>query len=147
MTNGAVMTNAQGFFGSNLKYCGYDALVLQGQANRWVYVYINDDVVELRDASHLLGKDTWEMQDDLQAEHGLSGHQMSVYGVGPAGEKIVRYAIIEGDLRPRRQQERLRRGNGQEEREVRGHSPRDEGRSRPRHRWLVPGCGHNRPRP
>ena len=36
MTNGAVMTNAQGFFGSNLKYCGYDALVLQGQANRWV---------------------------------------------------------------------------------------------------------------
>jgi aldehyde:ferredoxin oxidoreductase len=97
MTNGAVMTNAQGFFGSNLKYCGYDALVLQGQANRWVYVYINDDVVELRDASHLLGKDTWEMQDDLQAEHGLSGHQMSVYGVGPAGEKIVRYAIIEGD--------------------------------------------------
>ena len=58
MTDGAVMTNAQGFFGSNLKYCGYDALVLQGQANRWVYVYINDDVVELRDASHLIGKDT-----------------------------------------------------------------------------------------
>ena len=64
MTNGATVTNAQGFFGANLKYCGYDAIVLQGQAKRWVYVYINDDLVELRDASHLLGKDTWEMQDD-----------------------------------------------------------------------------------
>ncbi|MQF49047.1 hypothetical protein FIM08_04030 [SAR202 cluster bacterium AC-647-N09_OGT_505m] len=97
MTNGAVMTNAQGFFGSNLKYCGYDALVLQGQAKKWVYVYINDDVVELRDASHLIGQDTWETQDTLQAEYGLSGHQMSVYGIGPAGENVVRFAIIEGD--------------------------------------------------
>ena len=97
MTNGATVTNAQGFFGANLKYCGYDAIVLQGQAKRWVYVYINDDLVELRDASHLLGKDTWEMQDDLQAEHGRSGHQLSVYGIGPAGEKVVRWAIIEGD--------------------------------------------------
>lgn len=97
MTNGAVVTNAQGFYGANLKYSGYDALVLQGQANRWVYIYINDDVVELRDASHLLGKDTWETQEVLQAEYGLSGHQMSVYGIGPAGENVVRWAIIAGD--------------------------------------------------
>ena len=97
MTNGATVTNAQGFFGANLKYSGYDAIVLQGQANRWVYVYINDDLVELRDASHLLGQDTWDMQDTLQAEHGRSGHQLSVYGIGPAGEKVVRWAIIEGD--------------------------------------------------
>ena len=97
MTGGAVVTNAQGFFGANLKYCGYDGIVLQGQASRWVYVHINDDVVELRDASHLLGKDTWETQDLLQGEYGLSGHQMSVYGIGPAGEKLVRWAIIEGD--------------------------------------------------
>ena len=97
MTGGAVVTNAQGFFGANLKYCGYDGIVLQGQANRWVYVHINDDVVELRDASHLLGKDTWETQDLLQEEYGLSGHQMSVYGIGPAGENLVRWAIIEGD--------------------------------------------------
>ena len=97
MTNGAVMTNAQGFFGSNLKYCGYDALVLQGRASRWIYVYINDDQVELRDATHLLGKDTWDVQDILQGEYGLYGHQMSVYGIGPAGENAVRFAIIEGD--------------------------------------------------
>ncbi len=97
MTGGAASTQAQGFFGTNLKYSGYDAIVLQGQAKRWVYVYIKDDVVELRDASHLLGKDTWETQDTLYEEMGLSGHQLSVYGIGPAGEKVVRFAIIEGD--------------------------------------------------
>jgi aldehyde:ferredoxin oxidoreductase len=97
MTNGATSTQANGFFGANLKYSGYDAIVFQGHAKRWVYLYINDDVVELRDASHLLGKDTWEMQDALNAEHGLSGHQMSVYGIGPAGENLVRFAVIAGD--------------------------------------------------
>ena len=60
LTNGATVTNAQGFFGANLKYSGYDAIVLQGQAKDWVYLYIKDDVVELRDASKLLGLDTWE---------------------------------------------------------------------------------------
>ena len=97
MTNGGTSTQANGFFGASLKYSGYDAIVLQGQSKRWVYVYINDDTVELRDASHLLGKDTWQMQDALYEENGLTGHQLSVYGIGPAGEKLVRFAIILGD--------------------------------------------------
>lgn len=97
LTNGATSTQANGFFGANLKYSGYDAIVLQGQAKRWVYLHISDDVVELRDASHLLGKDTWETQDVLQQEYGLSGHQLSVYSIGPAGENLVRFAAIQGD--------------------------------------------------
>lgn len=97
LTNGATSTQANGFFGACLKYSGYDAIVIQGQTSRWVYLYINDDVVELRDAAHLLGKDTWETQDAFQAEHGLSGHQMSVYSIGPAGETLVRFAAIQGD--------------------------------------------------
>ncbi len=97
MTNGATSTQANGFFGVNLKLSGYNAIILQGQSDRWVYVYIKDDVIELRDASHLLDKDTWEMQDILYNELGLSGHQLSVYGIGPAGENLVRFAMIEGD--------------------------------------------------
>ncbi|MBI2555426.1 MAG: aldehyde ferredoxin oxidoreductase, partial [Candidatus Rokubacteria bacterium] len=97
LTNGATSTQANGFFGASLKFSGYDAIVIQGQAKNWVYLYINDDVVELRDARHLLGKDTWETQDALSAEHGLSGHQMSVYSIGPAGEHLVRFAAIQGD--------------------------------------------------
>ena len=81
----------------SLKYSGYDAIVIQGQAKRLSYLYINDDTVEIRDATPLKGKDTWETQQALEAEHGLSGHRMSVYSIGPAGENLVRFAAIQGD--------------------------------------------------
>lgn len=97
LTNGGTSTQANGFFGACLKYSGYDAIILQGQAKTLSYLYINDDTVEIRDAAHLAGKDTWEMQQALEAEHGLSGHRMSVYGIGPAGENLVRFAAIHGD--------------------------------------------------
>src|SRR5918996_4153509 len=97
MTNGPTSTQANGFFGTNLKYCGYDAIVIQGQSRDWVYLYINDDTVELRDARALVGQDTWETQDTLHRDLGLFGHQLSVYAIGPAGENLVRFAAIHGD--------------------------------------------------
>jgi aldehyde:ferredoxin oxidoreductase len=97
MTNGPTSTQANGFFGTNLKYSGYDAIVIQGQSKDWVYLYINDDTLELRSAAPLLGKDTWETQDALGHELGLSGHALSVYAIGPAGENLVRFAAIHGD--------------------------------------------------
>ena len=96
-TNGPTSTQANGFFGTNLKYCGYDAIIIQGQAKTWSYLYINDETVEIRDAKDLVGKDTWETQDALGLKHGLSGHQLSVYSIGPAGENLVRWAAIQGD--------------------------------------------------
>jgi len=96
-TNGPTSTQANGFFGTNLKYCGYDAIIIQGQSKDWVYLYINDDVVELRDARALIGLDTWETQGALNRETGLVGHQLSVYSIGPAGEHLVRFAAIQGD--------------------------------------------------
>ena len=97
LTNGATNTNANGFFGANLKHCGYDAIVLQGRSEGWIYVHIQGERVEIKDASHLLGKDTWETQQALEEEIGLSGHQLSVYSIGPAGENLVRFAAIQGD--------------------------------------------------
>ena len=96
-TNGPTSTNANGFFGTNLKYSGYDAVIVQGQAKTWQYLYINDDVVELRDAKSLVGLDTWDTQGALNRELGLTGHQLSVYSIGPAGENLVRFAAIQGD--------------------------------------------------
>src|SRR5215475_4883636 len=96
-TNGPTSTNANGFFGTNLKYSGYDAVIVQGQSKTWKYLYINDDVVELRDAKSLVGLDTWETQGALNRELGLTGHQLSVYSIGPAGENLVRFAAIQGD--------------------------------------------------
>jgi aldehyde:ferredoxin oxidoreductase len=97
MSNGGTSTQANGFFGANLKYSGYDAIVVQGQAPEWVYLLVHDDRVELRDARHLVGKDTWETQDALGAELGHAGHALSVYSIGPAGENLVRFAAIQGD--------------------------------------------------
>jgi aldehyde:ferredoxin oxidoreductase len=72
MTNGPTSTQANGFFGTNLKYCGYDAIVIQGQSKDWLYLYIHDDVIELRDARTLVGLDTWETQEALNRQLGLS---------------------------------------------------------------------------
>jgi aldehyde:ferredoxin oxidoreductase len=96
-TNGPTSTQANGFFGTNLKYCGYDAIIVQGQSKTWKYLYIHDDVIELRDAKHLVGKDTWETQEQLYADTKLAGHALSVYSIGPAGENLVRFAAIQGD--------------------------------------------------
>ena len=97
LTDGATSTQANGFFGAALKYSGYDAIVIQGQAKKLSYLYINDDTVEIRDAASLKGLDTWETQQALETEHGLNGHRMSVYSIGPAGEHLVRFAAIHGD--------------------------------------------------
>jgi aldehyde:ferredoxin oxidoreductase len=97
LTDGATSTQANGFFGASLKFSGHDAIVIQGQAKKLSYLYINDDTVEIRDAAHLKGLDTWETQQALEREHGLSGHRMSVYSIGPAGEHLVRFAAIQGD--------------------------------------------------
>jgi aldehyde:ferredoxin oxidoreductase len=97
LTGGATSTQANGFFGHCLKFSGYDGIVFQGQASEWVYLYVEDDRVELLPAGPLLGLDTWELQDRLMAEHGRGGHQMSVYGIGVAGENLVKFAAIGGD--------------------------------------------------
>src|SRR5713226_7622760 len=97
LTNGATSTQANGFFGHCLKFSGWDGIVFQGQASEWVYLYVEDDHVELLPAADLLGLDTWQLQDELMTRHGRGGHQMSVYGIGVAGEHLVKFAAIEGD--------------------------------------------------
>jgi len=94
MTNLAATTQANGFFGAFLKLSGFDGIITQGAADKWVYLYIHDNTAELRDASHLLGKDTWEVEDAIKAELDVP---CSVFGIGPAGENRVRFAAIAGD--------------------------------------------------
>jgi aldehyde:ferredoxin oxidoreductase len=96
MTNLAVSTQANGFWGAFLKFAGYDALIIQGQAPRWVYLYIGEGKAELRDASPILGKDTWEVEGAIKRELGTT-QKLSVFGIGPAGENLVRFAIVGGD--------------------------------------------------
>jgi aldehyde:ferredoxin oxidoreductase len=74
-----------------LKYAGYDAISVQGKAEKPVYIYIHDNKIEIKDASHLRGKTTFETTDNLKAELGKNA---SVLTIGPAGENLIPYAIV-----------------------------------------------------
>jgi aldehyde:ferredoxin oxidoreductase len=97
LTNGPVSSQANGYMGAYLKFAGYDGVLVQGASVGWKYLYIHDGTAELRDATHLLGKDTWETEDAIKQELGLSGREMSVFSIGPAGENLVRFAALVGD--------------------------------------------------
>jgi aldehyde:ferredoxin oxidoreductase len=78
LTNGAVAAQANGFFGAFLRFCGYDGIILQGRAKNWVYLHIHDGGAELKDASHLVGKDNWETNDLIKSDFGKREREMSV---------------------------------------------------------------------
>ena len=96
MTNLGVSTQANGFWAAFIKFAGYDAVILQGQSPRWVYLHIGEGKAELRDAAFLRGKDTWEMEEAIRQDLGTT-KRMSVFGIGPGGENTVRFAVVAGD--------------------------------------------------
>ena len=86
-------SNLGGFWGPELKYAGYDTLIISGKSPTPVYLWIDDDVVEIRDAAHLWGKDVRETGRILRAEHNRD--RVQIICIGPAGEKKVSAATIE----------------------------------------------------
>ncbi len=82
-----------GFFGPELKHAGYDRIVVRGRAPNLVYLWINNDKVEIRDATHLSGKGVQETTDILKEE--LKDSNIQVAGIGLAGENRVYSASIE----------------------------------------------------
>ena len=81
-----------GFFPAELKFAGFDAIVIKGKAEKPVYLWINEGSCELRDASHLWGKLTGEAEATIKEE--LGDKKVEVLQIGPAGEKVVRFAGI-----------------------------------------------------
>jgi len=82
-----------GFFGPELKYAGYDKIVIRGKAPDLVYLYIHNDKVEIRDATHLRGKGTTETGDLIKKE--LGDQRVQVAAIGLAGENRVFMATID----------------------------------------------------
>ena len=82
-----------GFFAPELKYAGWDKIILRGKSPKLVYIYINNDKVEIRDATHLSGKGAVEVQDLIRKE--LKEPRAHVAAIGLAGENKVRFASIE----------------------------------------------------
>jgi aldehyde:ferredoxin oxidoreductase len=88
-------SNTGGHWGSELKYAGYDHLVVHGVADKPVYIHINDDLVEVLDAEKLWGKDIIETDKLLKKWHGEDSRGLYI---GPAGENLVRAASIHCSL-------------------------------------------------
>jgi len=89
-------SDVRGSFGRTLKSCGYDVLIINGKAKSPVYIELTDRSVEIKDASDLWGKTTAEVQSTLSRG---SEKGSSILSIGPAGERLVKYACISGDVR------------------------------------------------
>ena len=92
MTGGWASSCSDSYMGGQLKGAGYDSVVIQGRANRPVYLWIDDDAVEIRDASRLWGKTTWETTAAIRDE--LGDPKLHVISIGQAGENLVRGACV-----------------------------------------------------
>lgn len=84
-----------GFFCISLRKCGYDALVITGKAKEPTYLFIDNGKIEFKDASAIWGKDTYETQDVIIKELGITGVKVACIGI--AGENLVKYACIMND--------------------------------------------------
>jgi len=91
LTGGWGDANSGGSVGPMLKFAGYDAVFFIGQSDRPVYLLIDNGKAEIKDASRLWGKDTFETQDILRAAH---GNELEAACIGPAGEKLALVAAI-----------------------------------------------------
>ena len=87
---------AGGYWGAELKRAGFDAIIVEGKASSPVYLWINDQKVELRDASRLWGLEIRESQERIQTE--LDNKRVRLAQIGPGGEKQVRYASVVNDM-------------------------------------------------
>ncbi|MCS7124615.1 MAG: aldehyde ferredoxin oxidoreductase family protein [Candidatus Bathyarchaeota archaeon] len=91
-TYGVAEAKSHGSFGTELKRAGYDGVIFHGRAEKPVYVWIDDDSVQILDASHLWGRSPAETEDVIKEE--LGDYYIRVAAIGPAGEKLVRIACI-----------------------------------------------------
>ena len=91
-TNTITTSNSGGHWGPELKFAGYDMVIIEGKAEKPVYLWIFNDQLEIRDAGHLWGKTVFETEDELKAEVGQPNARISC--IGPAGENLVKFAAI-----------------------------------------------------
>ena len=80
-----------GYFAPSFKKTGFDFIIIKGIAKQPVYLYVTDNLIEIKKADHVWTKDTFETEDILKQDH---GNIVQVVSIGPAGENLVKYACI-----------------------------------------------------
>jgi aldehyde:ferredoxin oxidoreductase len=95
LTGAITTSNSGGHWGPELKFAGYDLLLVEGKAPKPVYLWIYDEVVQIRDAAGFWSKTTSETEDGIREELGVPNTRVAC--IGPAGENLVRFACIIND--------------------------------------------------
>ncbi|MDH3379230.1 MAG: aldehyde ferredoxin oxidoreductase, partial [Gammaproteobacteria bacterium] len=96
LTNAIACSNSGGKFGAELKFAGYDLLIVQGRSPQPVYLHIDNDNVEILPADELWGTTVWHTEEWLKSRH--QNPLLKVASIGVAGENGVRFACIVNDL-------------------------------------------------
>jgi aldehyde:ferredoxin oxidoreductase len=94
-SHGVGVVNVGGHFAPELKFAGYDLVVIQGKSRKPVYLWIDDDCVELRSAEDMWGRTTWETDDFIKTQ--IGDESVQVISIGPAGENLVKAACVIGN--------------------------------------------------
>ncbi|TXH06122.1 MAG: aldehyde ferredoxin oxidoreductase, partial [Rhodocyclaceae bacterium] len=96
LTGAIACSNSGGFFGAEMKFAGWDMIIFEGKSPKPVYLYVENDKAELRDASHLWGTSCWHTEETIKAE--LQDPLVRVSSIGRAGENQVLFSCIVNDL-------------------------------------------------
>lgn len=87
---------AGGHFGQELKFAGYDGLIVMGKSKEPCYIWIDDDDIKIKPANHIWRLDTYETYRAIKEE--LGDESVKISCIGPAGENLVRFALIDCDF-------------------------------------------------
>jgi len=96
LTGAIACSNSGGYFGAEMKFAGWDMVIFEGKSPKPVYLSIEDDKAELRDAAHLWGQTVWKTEEIIKKTH--QDPQVRVASIGRAGENGVLFACIVNDL-------------------------------------------------
>jgi aldehyde:ferredoxin oxidoreductase len=96
LTGGVAKSEVGGYWPADFKRCGYDAIIIEGRAEKPVYLWIRDGRAEIRDAGNLWGKETRETEAAIREELGDDRIQLAM--IGPAGENLVLFSCIMSGL-------------------------------------------------
>jgi aldehyde:ferredoxin oxidoreductase len=96
LTGAIACSNSGGYWGAELKMAGWDMVVFEGKSAKPVYLSIEDDKAELRDAAHLWGQSVWKTEETIKKTH--QDPLIRVSSIGKAGENQVLFAAVVNDL-------------------------------------------------
>lgn len=96
LTGAIACSNSGGYFGAEMKFAGWDMIIFEGRSEKPVYLMLENDRAELKDASHLWGTSTWHTEEQIKKDN--QDPQIRVSSIGKAGENQVLFACVVNDL-------------------------------------------------